>query len=158
MIALACISQSQGFINALSSTVGLILVNGTAFVTIAILAATKRLKALRYICEWFVFCSQILFAYGSDTSPGFASVAKCAAQMFGMSFMYLFICFDDDFKLASSPVIVLSVFVSISGVFFLHTYVPYESALSIYAAIMYALGWSAYIIHEGYKKVLVRKV
>ncbi|KAJ2333854.1 hypothetical protein GGI03_005897, partial [Coemansia sp. RSA 2337] len=146
------ISRSLDLINALSSTVGLILVNGMVFATIAILAATKRLKALRYICEWFVFCSQILFAYGSDTSPGFASVSKCAVQMFIMSFVYVVICLCDNVKLASASTIVLSVFVSISGVFFLHMFAPYESALGLYVAIMYALGWSAYIIHEGHKK------
>ncbi|KAJ2644572.1 hypothetical protein GGF44_000550, partial [Coemansia sp. RSA 1694] len=54
--------------------------------------------------------------------------------------------------------IIVCVFVSITHTFILHAFAPYETGLGLYMAIMYSLGWSAYMLHESFKQVLVRKV
>ncbi|KAJ2742400.1 hypothetical protein GGI20_004516 [Coemansia sp. BCRC 34301] len=160
MIVLIWISIREIAIKAVSSIPGLIIINGILFSGIAVLAATKRFKGLRYICELFVFFSQMLFEFGYTTSPGLASGAKCAAQMAFMALWLTNLTTTDGptGTIATGGIIIINTLISITLVFVLHAIAPYETGLGLYMAIMYALGWNAYIIHESFKRVLVRKV
>ncbi|KAJ2352671.1 hypothetical protein GGH92_001128 [Coemansia sp. RSA 2673] len=158
LLVLVSVSQNHIAMRVVNSTLGLIIINGMAFTGIAVLAATKHLKVLRYICEWYVFCSQILFAYSSETSPGITSGAKCAAQLALLSLSLLCISMIPRVKTAGIFTGLSAVFASVTFVFILHAISPYESVLRLYVAIMYSLGWCMYMIHESFQWVLVRSI
>ncbi|KAJ2688650.1 hypothetical protein IWW39_002047 [Coemansia spiralis] len=157
-LTLVFVSQSDAALKAVSSTLGLIILNGMALAGIAVLAVKRRFKVLRYVCEWYAFCSQVLLAFASETSPSFASVIKCAALLSMLSFALFFISYSDHIPTAGVFACFFAVFGSVTLVFVLHMILPYESAFGMYMAVMYSLGWCAYMIHESFQWVLVMEV
>ncbi|KAJ2055991.1 hypothetical protein GGH13_007673 [Coemansia sp. S155-1] len=158
MLGLFLVSLSQTAMNVIGSTLGLMIINGMVFAGMAILAAKKRVEDLRYFCEWFVFCTQILFAYGSTTSPGISSVVKCAAQLCLLSSMLAYVTQANDIAITSTFIMALAVFASVTLAFMLHAISPYETALGLYAAVVYSLVWCVYTVDESFKRVLVREL
>ncbi|KAJ2911270.1 hypothetical protein GGI21_000053 [Coemansia aciculifera] len=158
MVVLVLVCMSSSAMNAVSSTLGLMILNGMAFSGIAVLAATKHLKVLRYVCEVYVFYSQILFSFGATTSPGIGSGIKCAAQIAVLALLFTNISTNPNIPTASSILIVLVLFVSLTFTFVLHTILPYESVLGFYAAVIYSLGWCVYMVNGSFKSLLVRNI